>query len=490
MCKNNLYNMNIFIDFKEIIIKYKMLLLFTLLFTSCTVKDISYTKCKNININALEEDIKKYQILVEKNILLREQTITFAKQLKKISPLSAKDIDTIRFYTKYSLNKREELLQYIKEYECILYDEQSTITSYNKLKATMVSLSSALILYDNYLLALSILQNDKRLRKFINSHDTTYAINHNSLEGITNNYNKSHNKQRIKNAINYYKRNIHLIEMSKNDDSMQYLHTLIQQSPSYQKKKFGGSVTFKIKVFTTKVVDLFRTTISGTSEIFSEIFGNITGLVETRKGKLYKNEPVLYNIQKNLKAGDILLEKTPFRLTDSLIPGFWGHVAINIGTKDELIDLGIWNHKVVKKYHKEILDGKSIVEALRSGVKMNTLEHFLNIDDFANLRYKNEVNSDLAKRIILTLGQVGKKYDFNFDVESSDKIVCSELVYITSVNHNYKTEKLIGRHTISPDNVAYKSIEDNSVIKIVTLINDNQIIYNDKIKYMKKLINK
>ena len=31
------------------------------------------------------------------------------------------------------------------------------------------------------------------------------------------------------------------------------------------------------------------------------------------------------------QAGDILLEKTPFRLTDKLIPGYWGHAAVWIG---------------------------------------------------------------------------------------------------------------------------------------------------------------
>ena len=87
-----------------------------------------------------------------------------------------------------------------------------------------------------------------------------------------------------------------------------------------------------------------------------------------------------------LRAGDILLEKTPFRLTDSFIPGHWGHAAIWIGTPDELRELGIWDHPLVRTYRREIESGRGVVEALRSGVKMNPLQQFMNIDDLAVLR--------------------------------------------------------------------------------------------------------
>ena len=52
-----------------------------------------------------------------------------------------------------------------------------------------------------------------------------------------------------------------------------------------------------------------------------------------KKGKLYKKGDVLADVSSTLRAGDILLEKTPFRLTDKLIPGYWGHAAVWIGTE-------------------------------------------------------------------------------------------------------------------------------------------------------------
>ena len=81
--------------------------------------------------------------------------------------------------------------------------------------------------------------------------------------------------------------------------------------------------------------------------LFSMFFGNSVGLIETRRGKLYRRPQLAASIRQELRAGDILLEKTPFRLTDMLIPGFWGHAAIWTGSEEELKALGIWQHPLV-----------------------------------------------------------------------------------------------------------------------------------------------
>ena len=84
-----------------------------------------------------------------------------------------------------------------------------------------------------------------------------------------------------------------------------------------------------------------------------------------------------------------------------------------------------------------ILNGHHIVEALRPGVELNTMDHFLEIDDMAILRpnYCEERFNDgkcftRDERLTFlknSLQQVGKNYDFNFDANTEDVIVCSEL---------------------------------------------------------------
>jgi hypothetical protein len=178
-----------------------------------------------------------------------------------------------------------------------------------------------------------------------------------------------------------------------------------------------------------------------------------------------------------MKPMDILLEKTPFRMTDRFIPGYWGHAAIYIGTEADLKRLGIWENDLVQKFAQELADGKFIVEALRNRVQMNTLEHFSDIDDFALLRNEQEMSDEeVAEHILRALSHVGKKYDFSFDVETGDTIVCSELHYRTFVNLKFNTTFYLGRSTISVDQVAEQAISGMPLKPILLYVNGEEVL--------------
>ncbi len=155
---------------------------------------------------------------------------------------------------------------------------------------------------------------------------------------------------------------------------------------------------------------------------------------------------------------DVLLEKTPFRLTDKFIPGYWGHIAIWLGTEEQLRTAGLWND-LSADLKERIKSGHYVLEALRPGVQVNKLVNFLNIDDLAVMR-PNFIKSTAEAAYYLNRAQkqVGKEYDFNFDIETDKKIVCSELAYVVfdDPEFNWAVGKSVGRYTISPDNVAEK----------------------------------
>ena len=120
--------------------------------------------------------------------------------------------------------------------------------------------------------------------------------------------------------------------------------------------------------------------------------------------------------------------------------------------------------------------GRGIIEALRSGVQLSTLEEFLNVDDLLILRpvFDEEQSEELTREaLLLAFRQVGKRYDFNFDVDTTDRIVCSELAYVSFPSVRWPTEKALGRHTISPDNVA-RMAWDDVPLKLVLLYHDGQ----------------
>ena len=196
--------------------------------------------------------------------------------------------------------------------------------------------------------------------------------------------------------------------------------------------------------------------------VTSQVFGNTIGLVETRQGYLLQlPDHERGAIAAFLEPLDVVLEKTPFRLTDRFIPGHYGHVAVWVGTEAQLTRLGVWNDPAVVPYQAMIRGGHSMVEALRPGVQISTLEQFLNIDDLLVVRHTNLTDAERREYVLNAFHQIGKDYDFNFDVETDRRIVCSELAYVVFKREEWPTSRALGRYTISPDNVAVKALARN-----------------------------
>ena len=206
----------------------------------------------------------------------------------------------------------------------------------------------------------------------------------------------------------------------------------------------------------------------------SQVFGNTAGLFQSRNGHLYywsKEEEEALSEQ--FKPLDIIFEKTPFRLTDRFIPGHFGHAAIWTGGEEELKEIGVWR-ELKDEYKAKVRAGHRMIEALRPGVQFNTFRHFLDIDDLAVMRLRecgeNEeplvdgeavcLNNELKREYLMSaFAQVGKDYDFAFDVNTEEEIVCSELMYRTFLDVDFETSLTVGQYNISPDQVAKQGIE-------------------------------
>lgn len=229
----------------------------------------------------------------------------------------------------------------------------------------------------------------------------------------------------------------------------------------------------------------------------SQIFGNTAGRVQTRSGKLkpMADDPVIMgSLKQELKPLDILLEKTPFRLTDYFIPGFYGHVALWLGTPEQW---GSWPvmhegkqipliiHPLVQKLLPLLTENKLVLEALRlPGVTLNTIEHFMDIDDLLILRSPGLTQN--GEMILQALMQYGKPYDFNFDVETQRELVCSELVYVVYDQEDWPTERSFGRYTIGPDQVAWKVFDNR--LEIQKLYHDGKLIPTGQFEKLRELL--
>lgn len=449
---------------------------------------------------AMSRELMAYQELVEEALSMRAGAIELMSQVgdkqKRGEALTGGDLKSINQGAADMLAQRAALFRVSLAHECWLGEPEPTDSNAMDIRAKgiAISLSAALVLYDNYLSAISLYRSDAMLRKHLNQSDRGYGLKRGELNRIAASFASAGNRARVRRGIVWYDARgmAGVSEATRNDEGYRYLVQLIEQSPSRQMVRQVRPLQFMgnmLGLFSTLGVDtLFGLEKQGV-QVTSMLFGNTVGLVETRHGKLYSSRPVLDNLSSQARAGDILLEKTPFRLTDAFIPGHWGHAAVWVGSEAELRALGIWDHPVVKPHQQAIRDGHGVVEALRSGVMMNTLQNFINVDDIALLRQPGLPDADRAEVILQALRQVGKGYDFNFDVESTDRIVCSELIYHTYFQLKWPTEKHLGRVTISPDNVAVYATGQGP-LETVLLYHDGSEIAAERNQAMEKLVQK
>src|SRR5690606_23150334 len=202
---------------------------------------------------------------------------------------------------------------------------------------------------------------------------------------------------------------VRLLEAKINqiDEKRSDFYTLsVKDSKSYSIVKRGERLDKYLYIeghFSDRLQSVLGSVTSGLSAGFGALVGNI----EFRSGYLYQLESFKKHMLSKLRPLDLLFEKKTFKLTDKTIPGNWGHVALWLGTKEELIELGIWDEPELTPFRERIEAGHSIFEMRRWGMQFDSLENFLNLDEIAITRVRNilELSKYDLLQIYATLAQ-------------------------------------------------------------------------------------
>ena len=351
---------------------------------------------------------------------------------------------------------------------------------------TALSVAAALELYDSYLTTGALLAAHPQVRKIVDRGDAGFGTPGGQLDGLTRDYLDLARRYRTHDAIAFL--NLYKPLLEKDDPHLNWLRERFAASPSARTLK--GHWLIPLGEFAGETVNLVQSDLRRLGDAAmggaSQGFGNAVGAVQFRRGKLYGDPSAEAAVAVVLRPGDILLEKTPFRLTDRFIPGHWGHVAIWMGTAAEARAI-LGDDPLLATHERRLAEGAGVCEALRDGVQLNPLSRFLDVDDLAVLRCPL-VGDELAAHLRRSLRQLGKDYDFNFDVETADRIVCSELVYQVYTGIPWPTGKALGRSTISPDQVAQRALPGGPLV-IVDLWHDGKRVQGDLAAEMARLLN-
>ncbi len=346
--------------------------------------------------------------------------------------------------------------------------KQPVSRSLTQTKRNLIWLAANITLYDNFADGHRSYFSDSKVRRILKDILKTQQMKSSKfleLQAMIAHVLDDQNRKELRKIIKAFKNQIKDAKAySETDDQLATLYRFITSNKSTQNIYSKAEASFHTYTLRDNVVNFFGTV----TNIVSKFFGNSVGAIRWRGGFLYGNKKIESEYYSLLRPLDIVLEKTPFALTDKFIPGNFGHAALYLGTEKQLKEIRMWNHPSIIPYQKEIRNGKTIIEAVRPGVRLTTLEHFLQIDEFMILRHKNALKNveDIENRYSRAMAQMYKEYDFNFDVETTNKIVCSELLFMAFGKVNWPIEYIMGRPTISPDNLAELALYENSPIML------------------------
>ncbi|MDQ3438957.1 MAG: hypothetical protein M3478_01250 [Planctomycetota bacterium] len=206
------------------------------------------------------------------------------------------------------------------------------------------------------------------------------------------------------------------------------------------------------------------------SDVYVPVY-DVQSVISTLIGdtRIVKRPPFIRHeqvksMQAQLKPGDILLERRNWYASNAFLPGFWPHAALYIGTPKELETVGLLERRadggytsknsIVQQHLDAYLavahDGEphTVLEAVSEGVIFNSLTESMGADYVAVLRPRL-TDAQKGQAIAKAFAHVGKPYDFEFDFFSSDKLVCTELVYRSYEGMiRFDLVKIMGRDTL------------------------------------------
>jgi len=205
----------------------------------------------------------------------------------------------------------------------------------------------------------------------------------------------------------------------------------------------------------------------------ARVWGFISDHLAWREGRLKDNAEAKELLATNLKPLDLIYEKRTFVLSNYTIPGHWGHVGIWLGTKEELIELGVWDKDFFKPFKEMVESGRNIVEIRKEGINYQSLDTFINLDEIAVTRVKNitenveEIFSELSE-------QLNKKYDFKFDARTADKITCAELIAFSYGDVKWHETKTLFQISLRPDDMALSTLDEDPASEFVLYLKGNK----------------
>ena len=171
---------------------------------------------------------------------------------------------------------------------------------------------------------------------------------------------------------------------------------------------------------------------------------------------------VIAEIRERLQPGDVFVTRHDDAMSNLFLPGFWPHSALWLGGEDT-----------------------DILEAKKDGVLYRQLEETLRVDAFTVIRPKLTA-AETESALNRARSHAGKLYDFIFDFRTTDRLVCTEVIYRTYHGIgpiDFKLNLEAGRYCLSAEELLNQGLEQEwfEVVAIYG-IGGNELLLGDEAK--------
>jgi hypothetical protein len=157
----------------------------------------------------------------------------------------------------------------------------------------------------------------------------------------------------------------------------------------------------------------------------AEAFGRVVADLRSPFHRPRLRRRVLRRIAALLRPGDVLITRRERVLSNLFLPGYWPHASLYLGPAADRERLGIF---VSPERAARWVEPLRVLEARKDGVRFRALEDTLAVDAVAVIRPKVGPAA-IAEALTEAITHEGKAYNFDFDFFSSDRLVCTEVVY-------------------------------------------------------------
>jgi hypothetical protein len=374
-------------------------------------------------------DLKKLKTVVEGMDDLVSKSEKFRQEL--LAKLSAEkrefytpeEDDRIRWLFVTYLSYRSALLRLVATYSGF----EAVRDPETRARCFMIGYTAAAIAYEMALRFVRTYGADDNARRKLNEAEPRWGIVAGMFDRIYESAANERNSRAFNEMAEYYalRRDEWRSAAVWPESDFAWMDRRIQQGLVYVRSNEISRAGYSLERLIQRVKEDAYTPVYSIQSMLSTWIGD---------ARIVQDKPLISldqirEVAPRLRAGDIILERRNWFLSNAFLPGFWPHSALYVGSPGDLRRLGILEHPEVRAHLAEFeREAPAVIEAVSDGVILNSLSHSLHADYVAVLRPRL-TDAQIAQAIVKGFSHLGKPYDFEFDFFTSDKLVCTELVY-------------------------------------------------------------